>query len=349
MENDWVDIDNEWEDIVPIKKSPLEGFFSMAKSAFTPTFSPEQVDKNIIGQFMARSTPIVNVGGFPLPPPFSQVIPPQIRNRLGAETVSAETSPAAIIGNIMAGGGLLKQANMLPKIMGKAYTLRNAEMGAEALGKVRMTLGQAKKQAISNVADVLVNTNEVPLNNLPSNVMKALEDPLYGIERNRSGVIRNTVSNLDRVKEALGDFMTTKTWEEASKKSQQVIKQTYGKLNEAMKSAAKNVGNPIDEALNNYHNFMTDYTRIIRTIEDTAGNVVEKPFRSTFTPFAERGKFEAWQRMGKQSPEIAQVIKNMKKYSGRRTTQAALGGLSGLGLLSYMAHRYLSNKVMGRQ
>jgi hypothetical protein len=169
---------------------------------------------------------------------------------------------------------------------------------------------------------------------------------MYQIERLKNGAIRPTVANLDRVKEALGDLMTSKTWDEATKKSQTVIKQVYGKLNNAMKTAAKEAGKPIDEALDNYHQFMEKYTKVIRTVEDTTGSVVEKPLRQTFRPLAERTKVSAWEELAKKNPQIRQMVKDMKKYTGRRATQAVLGSLAGMGALGYAAHNIITQPII---
>jgi hypothetical protein len=335
----------EFQETQSSNQLPEESFLNWLTKS---NISREQILSNPVRRGILESIPSTEIGGVPIIPPFSQVIPPQIRGQITAENLSQRTSPLGVFSTGMELLGLAKGLNKLPQIMNKDFTSLRAAVGSDELAKLRTAYGQAKGKAIEDVADVLVNANEVPLNNLPKPVMAALEDPMYGIERNRNGIIRPTIANFDRIKEALGDFMTSKTWDEATKKSQTIIKQTYGKINEAMKNAAKDAGKPIDKALDNYHKFMEDYTKVIRTVENTSGSVVEKPLRSAFSPLSERTKIQAWERLAKQSPKIAQMVKDMKKFTGRRATQLALGGLGGLGLASYVAHRAITQPILDK-
>lgn len=327
------------------QQTPSKTMPQILKKLITPLVSGETIQTKFpISAAIGSMIPIYRMTSGEQP----YRIPSPNLLREGATALSEETSPASILKNIGVGVGALGKMKKLPIIFSKDYTLEQAQRTSKELGRMRTFFGKAKESAINKVPNIVVNTNEVPLNNLPKVVMNALDDPLYNIERTSNGVIRPTIANLDRVKGALGDFMTTKLWNEASNKSQQVIKKVYGSLNDAMKTAAKDAGFPIDKALDDYHNFMTKYSRIIRTVEDVGGEVVEQPLRRTFRPLAERGKVKAFQGLAEQSPEIAQVIKNMQKYTGRQMTKGALGGLGGLGLFGYLIHNAIARGLLGR-
>ncbi len=314
----------------------------VARTITTPLVSQQDVMQSQLGRFMAQSSPITQVGGVNIPPPFSQVIPPNIRTPLSAELISQQTSPLAIGSNIALGMGALKQANMIPQIMGKQYTLERAGKAATALDNLRTTLGETKKQAVGSVANTVVK-NFKPT--FPKQILDKLHDPLYEIEFSKGGAIKPTIGNLDKVKEALGDLMTSRGWEESTKKLQQSVKQSYGYIKNAMTETEPSIKEPISA----YSKFMEKYGLVNRNLRDSQGNVLEKKIRGAFSKGSEEQVKKAWKELSKQSGELKQVASDMEKWAGRQSLKKWLSMLAGGGAGAYLAHRYLAGRVLPEQ
>ena len=211
----------------------------------------------------------------------------------------------------------------LPQIMGKNYTLQRAEKTAGLLDDARSYLGKLKGEAIKQYGDRIVDAQKLSsqLPSLPKNVLNALDDPIYAIEKLSDGSIKPSIANLDKIKEALGDFMTSKTWEEATTKNKQVIKQAYGLVSQAMKDAAPEIKEPIAT----YHDFMDIYRDVNKTIRNTEGVILEKRLRGVLKPGAERRYQIAWEQMQKYIPELKRIAKDIIKFNQRQTTKRILG------------------------
>jgi hypothetical protein len=215
--------------------------------------------------------------------------------------------------------------------------LQKAAKGKEALDTLRSTLGKAKELAIKEVADVPV---KLDLRGISNKVIKAIEDPIYGIAKESDGSLVNSISNMDKVKEAVGELINTpKIWEEAPKKELRVVKQLYGQINNAMKSAARSVGKPIDEALDAYSKFMDNYHLMNPTLVDSAGNAMGNKLRNAFRVGAEPAVKQAWAEISKSSPEIKKIMGTMKQREIIKNL-LKVGGYGGGG--AYVAHKLSS-------
>lgn len=222
-----------------------------------------------------------------------------------------------------------------PEVMGKDYVYDRAVKSAKGLDVIRTSLGEAKKAVVTKLKDATVKDFDTQF---PEQVLNKMKDSIYGIEFDVYGNIKKTVGNLDKVLESLGDQMTGKAWNEASKKTQQVIKQEYGRVAKAMRSAYPELSEPI----NAYSTFMKKYSLVNKTVRDSLGNTKETSFLTAMKREGASGKetFEAWKSLSKENPDIAQAVKDMGKFIGRQHTKKIIktalpyiAGASSLGIL----------------
>ena len=222
--------------------------------------------------------------------------------------------------DLVTGGGVSKigrgVGRIRPEVMGKGYTLDRARKAVGYIDEARTTLGGNVKQAIAEAGDISVDVQKLSkeLPKLPKTVMNYLDDPIYEVEKLADGSYKPTVANLHKMKDALADYMTTKSWEEASKKGQQVVKRAYGQLAQAMKDAAPRIKEPIAA----YHNFMDVYIDVNKKLKTSTGTVVEKPLRGLFKPGAEQAYRQAWDDLSVYVPKLKQITKDMVKYTKRQ-------------------------------
>ena len=265
-----------------------------------------------------------------------QLVPEAIGTALDIGTRPSSYLGGAIFKNRAAIG---KHA---PDIMGKNYTLQRATEGAVELDTLRKTIGMAKKDAITEVADVVVPKFKPTLS---QDILTKLKDPLYEIGFTKSGAIKPTIGNLDKVLDSLGDMMTGKGWIDATKKNQQAIKQAYGYIADMMRKTVPEIKAPIEA----YANFMKQYGLVNKTLRDTSGNVLEKKLRTAFGKDSERQAFEAWKTLSGQSSKLKQIMKDMGKWAVRQQVKKYGSMVAGAGAGAYVAHRYLTEKLMGGQ
>jgi hypothetical protein len=286
------------------------------KWAITPLMSPEQVMQNPIARQVVRS------GLSPVTP--APIIAPE---SMKAGHLSGMTSPLAIAAGAIGMGKFAKTAELLPAKMGKGYLLDRATRGANELEKMRLGLGQAKGQAVARVADKTIK-NFKP--DIPEAVLKKLQDPIYKIEFTDKGAIKNTIGNVDKVKDALGDLVSNRAWKEVSpKKLITETKRLYGYLSNAMKETDSSLKSPIQA----FHNFMKDYTRLKPTFSDTKG-VSTASIETAIKSDKAEAAFKAWERLSKKSPELSQVMKDVTKFIGRKGAHKLLGDIKKWGIRS---------------
>lgn len=320
------------------QRSLWEKTKGFGRRAITPLASPEYI-KSAQGvvpealRFTAETLPFGRMGVAEVPPFLWQAIPPHLRRGAAQQTVSEQTSPAAIAGNLAILGGAYR-----PKIMGRNYSMARAERGVFELDKMRTVLGQTKTNAIAKVRNKVVENFKPTFS---EDILNKLRNPIYGIKFNKHKAINPTIGNLDRVLDALGDFMTGRGWVEATKKTQQSIRQSYGYVANAMRKTAPE----IKESITAYSQFMKKYNLVNKTLRDTGGNIMEKKLRSAFEPGAERGKQIAWEKLSQQSPEINQIMKDMKKFVGRQQMKRFLAKGLGGSLAYYLLHRLIAQKA----
>jgi hypothetical protein len=233
------------------------------------------------------------------------------------------------IGELFAPGKIAKRG-ALPEEMTKDYTFDKATRAAGLIDDVADDLGKHVGQSIDDVGDALLKTDDIQAiskasKKLPSNVLTAIDDPLYEISKLPDGSIEPTMKNMQRMEQMLNDHMTKKAWYESGDMAQRVVKKTYGIIREGMKKKAKEMGKPIDNALDRYHRFMGLKKRVNKTIRDTGGEVLEKRTRGAFKPGAERNYRRAWEEMIEFIPEFKQIAKDMTKFTAREGLKRVLG------------------------
>src|SRR6185436_15889331 len=117
---------------------------------------------------------------------------------------------------MLAAPGATKMARNLSGLVKIEGRLQKAGRAKEALDLLRNKLGEAKSIAISKVAET---PTALSTNGLSDKVVKAIQNPIYGVEFEQTGGLKQTVGNLDKVKEAVGELIhTDKVWEEAPNK-----------------------------------------------------------------------------------------------------------------------------------
>lgn len=233
--------------------------------------------------------------------------------------------PGVETGLMMASGPIAKGVN---KVMKFDNALIQAQKAKQALDTVRNTYGKAKDIALQEVKDLPVDFD---WKKIPSMAKSKLANPDYAIEFTQEGGIVNTIGNLDKVKTALQDILTTKDFVEAGNMSKRAVKQFAGQVRNAMVSTANKAGKPqLAKALNDYHNFMEDYELANNSLVDKFGNAMANKFKKTFQIASEPAVKEAWKNIGALEPEIKSIIKsrtNRELLKGLLATSTVGGGL----------------------
>lgn len=228
-------------------------------------------------------------------------------------------------------------SSKLPRVMGEDFTMAQSTKAGTELAKMRSTLG-------TRVGDIVRKTKgeadirgvEKAVEMLPDNIKAKIGSKFYGVEKAVDGSIKSSVKNLSKLKDALDDFMTDKDWIESSKMTKGAIRRAYGAVSRAMKKAEPKLTEPMAD----YSKFKKLYRKAAPTVE-RKGEAVEKPLRGVFKKGSERSTQIAWEKLAKENPEIAEVVKNMRKYAGRqdlkkfvvKSLPLAAGGLgAGYGL-----------------
>ena len=252
------------------------------------------------------------------------------------DNIGGVAGKAALGGLIGAGIGKLTGQYKLPKY---ENSLKQAIKGKNALDTLRTTLGQAKDIALQEVSNVKAQLNWS--GNVSDKVVKAIQNPIYKVEFNEEGGVVNTIGNLDKVKSALQDLVTTKDFVEAGNMEKRQVMQFAGKVRDTMVEAANKVGKPqLAKALKDYHNFMDNYNLINDKLVDKYGNAMANKLKATFKWNAEPAIKEAWKDVSKSSPEIKSVmgsmnrrelLSNLLKYTGYGAI--ATGAVGGVGHL----------------
>lgn len=222
------------------------------------------------------------------------------------------TQPADVLLSLV--GGLTGKTKIAtaPRTMRIDSTLAQSEKSKVALEGVRKTIGEAKKVAIQEIADV-----PTELVNIKSpKAIKFLQDnaQVYELEFDQNGGLKQTVGNLDKIKEALGDMIGSKpqAWLEAAKKEKQLIIQSYKDIRDSVVSASKTVGKDVSKYLDDYHKFMINYNKVKKTIVDAQGQAVANKLKSAFQWKAEPAVKEAWKEVSKLSPELKRIMNSQK-------------------------------------
>ena len=230
-------------------------------------------------------------------------------------------------------------------VMNKDYTLGRAKEAVNLIDQARSNFGIKVGKAIDKFKDVIVDENKLykDMPNLPKSVASALTDPMYEIEILENGSIKPTIGNLHKVQEALGDFMTTKDWFDASKTNKEIISRVYGRIAQSIKDTKPELKEPIEV----YHKFMDLYKEVNPTLRNTAGIVLEKKARNALKVGAEREYQIAWQKMSKVIPQLEDIAKDIIRFNNRQVLKTTIkkvapwvigGTLAGGGILRGLRH-----------
>lgn len=311
--------------IIPVNQLPSSGGQSKQSSGGNQVIGQllSKVNPNQIAYSVAGGTAPQDIGGAladKITGKKSMIggIAPQAEGMRMAGVNSITQDPISnmalnIITDPMTYAGLGVSTKTAKGVIEAEGSLQKAKQAKTALDSLRDTLGKAKSIAIQEVQDVPTKLDMRPSNNLLSDkVLKAIENPIYNVERNADGSLKQTVGNLDKVKEAVGELINTpKVWEEAPNKELRIVKQFYGQVAEAMKSAARNANKPIDEALDAYSKFMDNYHVVNKTLVDSAGNAMGNKLKAAFKLGAEPAVKQAWKEVSQASPGVKKVMNTM--------------------------------------
>jgi len=212
----------------------------------------------------------------------------------------------------------------LPQIMGKDYTLERAQKLHSLMDQAREGYGTLKTDVMNKPGPwkgTMLGDAEIPPEKLnavilkmPKIIQKYLKDPqnLYGIKKGDA-----TIRNVDRMKDALGDQMTSTAWDEAPNALKAATHDAYSNLRNLMVEAEPK----LKPALDAYHYFMQDFYKPVKKVLETGGNMVEKKLRTAVTPGAERTTQKALEGLSQIGPEGGRALKDVSKFIGRHKTK----------------------------
>lgn len=225
------------------------------------------------------------------------------------------------LGNILSKGKLAK-AGTGPKPVTTAegnFLLNNVNKADEILDMTKKSRGQAVRQAIDNVSDIVADTADInsQIKKIP-NLYKNLKNPLYKVKFDKSGKVKGDINNLQNVIEAVNDLSTTKAWVDAGSKMQRALNGVYITTRNAMKTAARTKGTgpeytALISALNDYSDLMDKMTGF-KKMYDTAGEPLAYRFRSLFTKTGDPLYKQKWDELRKIVPELEPITKEMQGY-----------------------------------
>lgn len=245
---------------------------------------------------------------------------------LYSDIVMTPGGAEGLIGVAKLGTKLAKgSVNILKNITKFDKVLDQAKRSKTAIDAIRTTLGQAKDLALQEVKDLPVDFD---WSKLPDKAKALIKTGEYGVEFSEEGKIINTIGNLDKVKSALQDLLTTKDYVEAGNMAKRNIKQFAGLVRDTMVKAANDAKKPeLAKSLANYHEFMDKYELINTHLVDKFGNAMGNKLRSTFRLTAEPAVKEAWKEVAKTNPELKTIIRSRKN---RELLKALLGTTTAL-------------------
>jgi len=230
-------------------------------------------------------------------------------------------------------------AEKRPRIMTQKYVKPRAETISKELENLKGLIGGEKEKAIQAAGQTVVNFEPNP--NVVSKIQTKLKDPLYkegiGLNIDEMGKFPTNVENIDKYKQAISDFMSTKEWDETSDIVKNALKKEYGRASEALKTAAPEAVGDIE----GYHQFMKRYPTAKKVVTNARGEIIEKPLRGVFKKGAEQTTKESLEELGKMSDPLAQALKDVKKFTGRQSLKRGIGKAAIYGGLPSMALWYL--------
>lgn len=222
------------------------------------------------------------------------------------------TNPAEVLSMAPMAKGVQALAKIVKPVMKWESSLQQAQKAKTSLDTLRTTLGKAKEIALSNTGDIPA---EVDFSgNMSQKVINAIKNPVYQVEFTPEGGVVGNIRNLDKIKTALNDIVTTKDFVEAGNMEKRQIMQFAGKVRNNMVSAANKAGKPeLGQSLKDYHDFMGNYNKINDHLVDKYGDAMANKMKAMFKPEAEQAVKESWKELSKTSPEIKGIMDSMNK------------------------------------
>jgi len=287
-----------------------------------PTFQEMQLEKRMSRPYSGEPTSTL------------KELPGMIGASAKGMAMDVATNPADILSMLLGGkaldaigktrggqavGRFMTKERHLPHIMKRGkYTKTQAQTISDELEALRELIGTEKGKAVAKVAGKEVKGFKP---DIPEKIYTKLKDPIYEIEFTESGAIKPTVGNLDKVKQAFGDMMSSKDWLEAGNLTKQKISQAYGNVAESIKKAAPEVSGDIEA----YHQFMKRYPTVKKTVTTSKGEVAERPLRTAFKPGAEESTKESFRELSEMSPRLSEAVRNMRRFTGRQNLKKNVG------------------------
>lgn len=207
------------------------------------------------------------------------------------------------ISNISSSG-----SKVLKSIFNYKNALEQSEQAKEALNVLHKTYTDAYGVMLKDVENVPTNFDFKYIPERVKNMMMKDNGQVYGVEFNQDGTIKQTVSNLAKVKKATSDSITPQTRLEAGKSEQGIISKFEGSLSSEMKRASKAAGKPIDEAMNAYGKFKQNWDLVYRKVVDKNDEAMANSFKNIFRVTSEPKIKQAWKVLSKESPELKQIM-----------------------------------------
>ena len=226
---------------------------------------------------------------------------------LGADVADIAQTPMTYLGGQMIRGG----AKILKPLIKWDTALTQAKNAKTALDTIRKTLGKAKEIALNDVRKL--QTSSSIFKNIKSNkIINELKEPFNDIAFNRDGTVVNTVGNFDKIKVALRNLLTRKDIIDATGDTEKIyIKRFAGEIRKEILKATKKAGKPeLGKALDDYSDFMDNYSIINDHLVNKYGNAMANKLKASFRPQAEEALKESWKEMSVLSPEVKGIIKS---------------------------------------
>lgn len=211
----------------------------------------------------------------------------------------------------VAGRAVAKSGKAMASAMKWESTLKQANKADAALEGLKDTFGKAKQIAIQPVENAPTSFDFASHKYTPDVVFNKLKAPEHGIEFQADGNIKQTVGNLDKVRQMLGDLNKTK-WEGKTDAAGRAISRLYGEVrNEMVKASEKyatGAGKSLSESLDAFSGFM-DHYKLVKPVISAKGDLARaNGLKALFKPGAEDAVKDAFREVSKLSPDLKQVM-----------------------------------------
>ncbi len=222
---------------------------------------------------------------------------------VGGQIIDQATAPINYIG----GAAMKALKGILPKVLKFEKITEQAAKSKTALDTIRTNLGQAKELALKNTGDIPAEIDWS--GNMSQKIINGIKNPVYGVEFTPEGGVVNNIRNLDKIKTAMNDLVTTKDFVEAGNMEKKQIMQFAGKIRNTMVKAADDAGKPeLGKSLRDYHDFMERYNPINDHLTDKYDVAQSDKLKEVFRLFKHAETKQAWKDLAKNSPELKSVV-----------------------------------------